>query len=770
MKYLILDEETQIHASHKRKANPFHPDNYIVWRGWKKEGDARCTADFFPSKGAVIPMTDEFLADVDVIVAHNAKFEMLYEMQMPEGRAALIRFFNRGGRIWCTQYAEYLLQGMQRKYHMCAMDSIIESYGGRKKVDGMKALWDAGTQTSDIDPDMVTDYLIGTEEEGRNSGDIGNTELIYLGQLMIAEDNNMLQMIKLRMDGLMATTEMEFNGIKVDTEVAAKNYAELDRDLKVATEELDKYIADIPDEVGFSWTSPVCKSAILFGGTIRYKKQTTYLDPETGQEARLKATEKWPLFDGVAVKPSTCIEYDGAFFELEDNNGAPTRGKKQDVFKSGKKKGSPKFKNMDVPGELKVKYQDFFWELDGYCDPKALEIKKTKSTDGRGNRLYATDSDTIELLENSNIPFLKAMGRKAALDKEMGTYYIKFDKNGDAKGMLTCVQQADKIVHHKLNHTSTVTSRLSASDPNMQNIPRKDKSKVKEMFVSRFPNGVMGELDYSQLEVVVQGFLSGDKHLVADLNAKIDFHCKRVAIREDCTYEEALEWCKNEDHIKYAVWSVFRTECKVFSFQRAYGAGASTIALTVGMSVELVKDMIKKEDAMYPGVVKFNADVEKEINATAEPFRDPERGYRTFRRGTWQSPTGTIYTWRSWDAPKFMKDKGITDTFSPPEIKNYPTQGTGGEFVQMVLGVLWRWFMSKNNFGGKAMLVNTVHDCVWVDMHPDVVDEVIVGMKRIMESIPQMLKHFFDIDCPVPFPVDAEVGANMQTMHHHQPS
>jgi len=434
-----------------------------------------------------------------------------------------------------------------------------------------------------------------------------------------------------------------------------------------------------------------------------------------------------------------------------------------------------------------VKFQDYLWELPGYVDPKELEIAHTKSTDGRGNYLYTTDGDTIEALGNSNIPFLKAMGRKASLDKEIGTYYVKFDSDGNAKGMLTCVQQDDHIVHHKLNHTSTVTSRLSASDPNMQNIPRKDKSKVKQVFTSRFLEdyciahgipvtrdkhgnavgmGVMGELDYSQLEVVVQGFLCGDEALIADLNNRVDFHCKRVAIREGCTYEEAVEWCKNEDSIKYAVWSVFRTECKIFSFQRAYGAGASTIALTAGMKVDDVKDMIKKEDAMYPGVVRFNSEVEKEVNATAEVFRDPERGYRAFRRGTWQGPTGTMYSWRSWDAPAFMREKGITDTFSPPEMKNYPTQGTGGEFVQMTLGALWRWFMRNKNFGGLALLCNTVHDCVWVDMHHSVVDIVIPGMKMIMEGIPQMLKHHYGIDCPVPFPVDAEVGSDMHTMHH----
>ena len=733
--YLIFDEETQINKSHKRTANPWHPDNYVVARGWKKEGDTECSAEFFTGR-----TEDNYLRipdDVTVIVGHNIKFDLLYEMVANYDN--LGDFYRRGGRVWCTQYAHYLLNAQDRKTHMNSMDQIIEQYGGRKKIDGMKALWQAGVQTADIDPDMVLDYLIGTKEEKRNSGDIGNTELIYLGQIAEAEANGMTQMIKVRMDGLCATTEMEYNGVKVDVERAKTDLKRLTADLAAATEELDEYIAHIPEEVGFSWGSGQNKSCLIYGGWIRYQVQTTYLDEATGQLARLKAVEKQPI--------------------MKDDEPV--------LYLSGPRKGEQKFKNVTVQGELKVKFQDFFFECAGYVDPGILELKAGALTDGKGGPIYSTDNDTIELLGNLDVPFLKAMGNKAKLDKEIGTYYVAINSKGEAKGMLTCVQTTDHIIHHGLNHTSTVTSRLSASNPNMQNIPRGDKSTIKAMFVSRFgEHGTMGEIDYSQLEVVVTGLLTGDPNLVRDLNKGVDFHCVRVAAREGCTYEEAKEWCKNEDHIKNAVWKVFRTECKIFSFQRAYGAGASTIALSANMSVDTVKVMIAAEQKMYPVVEDFHAGVEKEANATAIAFRDPERGYRTFRKGTWQSPTGTLYGWRSWDAPKFMQDKGISDQFSQPEIKNYPTQGTGGEIMQMTLGVMWRYFVKTRNFDGMAFMVNTVHDCAWFDMHMTVVDTVMPICKKIMESVPQLLKHFFDIDCPVKFPTDAEVGPNMLELKH----
>lgn len=768
MTYLVFDSETETHFSHKRKANPFHPDNYVVLRGWKKQGDKRASAKRFASKDEpknwlVIP------SDVTTLVGHNIKFDLLYEMQA--GNPYLKEFFKRGGRIWCTQYAEYLLQAQAQEAQMVAMDTIAESYGGRTKVDGIKAMWDAGMLTSEIDPDLLLDYLIGTEEEGRNSGDIGNTEKIYLGQKKAAQELGMFQAIKVRMDGLACTTEMEFNGLKVDVKRAGENLKKLRKKHEDATKELEQYISHIPAEVGFSWNSPVHKSAIIFGGTIKYQKQDTYLDEKTGELARYKAKEAWPLFDGKPYNPEKLA----AAGATQDENGLwRIKHKVQDTYKSGKRSGEPKTKQVDVPGELKVKYQDFFYELPGYTEPDP--DWKGKNTDGAGGPVYSTGADVIERLEKRDIPFLKTMGKLLALNKEIGTYYIRYDeKKKTHVGMLTCVQPWDHIVHHSLNHTSTKTTRLSANNPNMQNVTRADfdastgeyKSEVKAIFVSRFgDDGEMIEADYSQLEVVVQGLLSGDKNLCRDLIDKVDFHCKRVALKNSVSYDFALFHCKNEEAPDHAKWKKERTKCKIFSFQRAYGAGAGLIAEETGMDLEEVKDMIEKEDAEYPGIVRFNDAVEREVNETAEPFKDGARGWRVFRKGTWQAPTGTMYSWRSYDAPKFLRERGITDTFKPTELKNYPVQGTGGEIVQMILGLLWRWFIKNDNFGGKAFLVNTVHDCIWVDCHKDVKDQVCRGIKVIMESVPQALKKFFGMECPVPFPVEVEAGPNMLELHH----
>lgn len=757
---MVFDLETTIRTTHKRKANCFDKSNWVVARGWKCQGDLKCSYEY--NKEFNRTSTLKIPEDVTLLVGFNIKFDLMWELA--QGNLSLYDFFRRGGKIWDGQYVEYLIEGQSDESQMCSLDSIIEKYGGRKKIDEVKMLWEMGVSTEDIPEDLLIDYLVGTEAEGRNSGDIGNTEKIFLGQLKVAGKHGQIKMVQDRMDGLLCTTEMEYRGLKIDVKTAGSNLATLKADQQAVSLRLYEYVKDLPFE--FNWGSGTQVSCLLFGGHVKYQVREPY-KLEDGTFARKKEKRKgWLLNNG---------EY--TFDEPDATNCL-----KYQVLKSGKKAGEYKTKMLDVEGELKIKWQDRLHELRGIVEP--LDEWRGKQTDGAGQPIYSVGKDTIENLTARvasgaiELPFLKDFTRKAALDKEIGTYYVATDKNGKQSGMLTCVQPSDHMLHHKLNHTSTVTTRLSSNDPNLQNLPRGDKSKVKQMFASRFgADGVMLEADYSQLEVVVQGVLSGDKQLCEDLRSKIDFHCKRVSAQFGITYDEAVELCKNEDNPDHHIWKPRRTKAKNFSFQRAYGAGAPAIAAATGMSIEEVQQLIVAEEKLYPGVIKFNAYVEAAVIKSATPFQapdesgavDPNTGktlWRTYRRGEWYAPTRTRYTWRSHNAPAFLRKRGVQDSFKPPELKNYPVQGTGGEFVQGVLGLLFRHFVAQEFYGNKAYLVNTVHDCVWVDCHRDVLERVATDVKRIMESIPEFYGPRYGMKFTVPFPVEVEVGPNMYELKH----
>lgn len=690
-----------------------------------------------------------------MLVGFNYKFDLLWHWHLPELQA----FLKRGGRIWCCQYAEYLLEGQDESYHMVAMDDIVEKYGGQLKIDEVKAMWKAGINTPEIPQDLLLRYL------GGENGDIQNTEKIFLGQVKRAKAQDQYLDIMQRMEGLLATTMMEYNGLHIDQDVAEADRLTLIEELKQIEADLTASLPPLPKEFEFNWGSTTQKSCVIFGGSATYQKWMQHRD-ELGR----------PIYG------TSPVEYvmQGGLPRMRYTQYLNTRGTKPEIdrFKAGKRKGEVKTKKLqriDL-AKAKGKIQDCIFEFPRLTEPKPAW--KGKNTDGTGNPLYSVGKDVIEEIGARGIPFLNDMANYGKINKDLSTYYWVLDKGGvNKKGMLTCVDEKSKI-HHKLNHTLTVTSRLSSSDPNLQNITRPDfdellgrpKSLVKRMFVSRFgKDGLMTEADYSQLEVVVQGLLTGDKQLIADLQAKVDFHCKRLAAKEDMPYEDVFQLCKVQ---KVVEWLLKRTKTKEFTFQRAFGAALRSIAAKTGMALEDVEKLSAAEEKLYPGITKFYDKVEEAATRSRvptlrkEPYPDKPEVWINVGKGFYMTVTKARFVFYEKPSPKFLRAKGKMTSMYRPYIQNYPIQGTAAQVVQYVLGLLVRHFIRTGNYNGKAFLVNTVHDCVWVDHHKDVKEQVRADLKRIMEMVPLLLKHLHNVDTELEFPVEVETGPNMMELEH----
>ncbi len=762
MSYLIHDAETSIYESYKRKANPFDPRNWVVANGFKRPADNTPFHHYYGSDmdACYMPLKDED----QLLVGFNYKFDLLWHWHRPELQA----FLKRGGKIWCCQYAEYLLEGQIPTSQMCSLNELSAKYGGTQKMDIIKEMWSQGIQTVDIPEDVLLDYL---------DDDISNTEIVFLAQLKRAREQGQLVDILGRMEGLLGTTEMEYKRVYVDIEQATKDKEMIEGELACINAELEASLPEMPPELVFNWGSNIHKSCLLFGGWVKYEKWTPHLTPE-GAQIYAQMDELCYLHtDGRAIP---CETIHGRFGQPVEWT-ADVKSVLQ-FFKGGKKKGEPKTKKVKVdnPDKPKGAKKEYFHLFEGVTVPE--EEWKGKLTDGKGGPIYSTGKDVVEGLGTRNIPFLTALANREKLAKDLGTYYLVEDGNGKQTGMLTTVMP-DGIIHHKLNHTITVTSRLSSSDPNLQNVSRADfdkalgrpKSVVKRMFTSRFgPDGRMAEVDYSQLEVVVQGLLTGDPTLVKDIQNKVDFHCKRLSAKLHEDYEAVKEKAKNEEHPDYESYSTQRTKIKGFTFQRAYGAGAKAIAASTGMSLEEVEDLIGVEERLYPGITAFYDQVEESCERTryptkiAEELPDKPGVYVQCGRGYYQSPTQARFVFTEQPNYAWLRSKtGRDAAFYRPHIQNYPIQGVGGQLVQYILGALFRHLLLKDNYGNKVKMVNTVHDCVWFDfVDEEAAKQILPELVQVMESIPAILKQMFRIECTVPFPVDAELGANMLDLHH----
>lgn len=764
--YTVWDTETTIKASYKRKANPFDPANFIVMQGYRRNGDYKIESgdgvvgEYFGRGKRPANYFTKLLAGTRLLVGQNIKFDVLHALNDPDpaiaqaNYRAWMEWVAGGGNIWDCQLAEYLLNGMTQADHMLSMDELAPRYGGNLKNDEVKALWEAGIDTVDIDPDLLRNYLCGSwDGPVWDHGDIGNTEVIWLGQYERAKACGQVKSILMNMGSLLCTIEMEHNGMAVDKQTGIGLARDIEQEVAELAVEVSQYLpADLPFD--FNWNSGPQKSALIFGGTVKYKKWLPHLTEAGQMQYAMMDDEHYVLVNGETVSKAD------AQADMDRWLGVIA------TFAGGKNKGEFKTKKVKVPNPDKPKgaIQDVPYTFPGYTKPK--DIWKT-ATDG----VYGTGADIIELLGVRNIPFLKSLAKITALRKDLTTYYITTDPKKGEVGMLTLVQ-ADGIIHHMLNHTSTVTGRFSSSNPNLQNLPTGNKSKVKTLFVSRFVDGKVVQSDFSSLEVYCQAILTKCNQLIEDLRLGLDMHCVRVSQKEGITYEEALYRCKDATFEDHKAWSVKRTKAKEFSFQRAYGAGNDAIADSTGMPVEEVAALADAERERYPEVETYYADLntQLDVNSSATNLfvQHPEIPGMTcnLRKSYFRTPDNKLYCWMQSPAPKWLAQRpaskgGKTTSFSPTQVKNYPVQGTGGEWAKAAMWLAVREFYRINTFHNKALLVNQVHDALYVDAEPTVAFEAACVLHACMEEASVFMEWYFGWDVPVPVPSETTWGKSM---------
>jgi len=758
--YAVLDVETTITKYMGRKASPFSPENWIVAAGWKFSHSPVAGMYYGEDARGYEGLLSMLLAGGPKLLAgFNIKFDLLHLLRNEKDYEVYQDWVASGGLVWDGQLAEYLLTGMVQESHMLSLDEVAPRYGGSTKIDEVKALWEKGVNTHLIPRQLLMDYLTGRNGDG---GDILNTEAIMLGQLKAARDLKMLPKIRLDMGALLASIEMERNGLWVNKPLGLELAEKLTSDIAAMRADMQQYLpTDMPFE--FNWGSPKQRSALIFGGNVKYPAREAVLDEKGEQAYALKTEEHYVLEDDETM---AVTEYEDRQDRLDHDQRMPERVR----YTGGQKKGQYKTKKVTVPDHSKPKSRiaDFYYRLPGYATPR-------KEWEGEEKGYYSTRADIIEELAlTSGVPFLETYGKLAAATKDLGTYYQMPDEKspGEFKGMLTLVGP-DGIVHHGVNHTSTVTGRLSHTNPNMGNLPKESTSEVKRMFASRFgDDGVIGTSDFKTLEIYCQAMLTGDAQLIADLREGLDMHCARLSTVENVPYEKVLLLCKggtdakgNEIHAVHE-WDVKRTDIKVFSFQRAYGAGAKKIAATVKRAVELVQEWIDADERRYPGNAKWS----EKVSAIVENSRRPTNVFvqhplmrirLQLHRGHYRTFDGTRYTFTEQSAPDWLAKRGTLQSFSPTELKNYPVQGTGATFMKAAMWLAVRIFYKYKNLGGLALLVNTVHDALYGDFHNSVSRKAGVLMHASMLAASDLIEYLFGTTVPVPVPSDTGYGPSM---------
>ena len=149
---------------------------------------------------------------------------------------------------------------------------------------------------------------------------------------------------------------------------------------------------------------------------------------------------------------------------------------------------------------------------------------------------------------------------------------------------------------------------------------------------------------------------------------------------------------------------------------------------------------------------KIVAEAEKKaVVSYSEEVANPQ--YKYYHK----SDTGRHYIFNKY--PNEYKG-GLS--FSPTELKNWPIQGFAtADVVPMSVGLLQR-ALEEAGISDKALLVMTVHDSVVLDVPSELLYDIAVIAKDVLESAPANLKKLFGIDFPCKLSVGIEYGINWQ--------
>lgn len=772
----IIDLETESHQHLGRKGSPYCDKNYIVMPGWRDDigGVPGQVVDHYFKSREEAESTPWFNLDgIDILVAHNAMFEMSWFFT--RHKEEFLKFLRRGGRVLCTQLAEYLLSHQTWTYP--ALDEVAPKHGGTHKVDGIKALWDQGVLTSEMDPAMLREYLSGP------CGDVNNTALVFYSQMQKLQAAGMWRMYLERCEGMLAFSVCEVSGLKIDRGIADQNHAVQLAELAGIREELVRLVPlDLPETLEFNWGSDYHMSALLFGGEVRYRKRVSY-DPIQYEKADFLY-----MLDGTHIKSDDwdTLTGDEQVVCLTKHGGAVT-------YKSGKNKGQIKLHRDDTDVEkLKwdedgrykfpgiIKFGDMPDVLRDKYTGKRAEFQQARSLPD-GTPVYSTSGDSLKALDTFGFEQAKMLMRAATLEKDNGAFYITHEYAADgtikkSKGMLQYVGD-DGIIHHNLNQCATGTTRLSSSNPNLQQLPKVDEdnpmagSRVKEMFVSRFGlDGSIGEVDYTALEVVWCAALSGDTNLLALLMSNTDMHLYRLAGKVNnwngFTFDDLVKIKKDEDHEWHGRVMKARSAIKPKAFSAQYGASAGGIAFNTGCTVEEAQAFLDNEAALFPQSIQFRQTVRDAVELTGGTMEglcreQTEFGWTVYRRGYYQAPGGTCYSFRQY--PKWDREtrQTIMD-YKDTQIANYWNQGEAGFMMTVSMGRIVRWMLARPQFMVTEFLINNVHDAAYTDCHNDTQLEVNLAVRAILEDAPKYMSKQLGYDIAhIPFPAVAESGSSM---------
>ncbi len=328
--------------------------------------------------------------------------------------------------------------------------------------------------------------------------------------------------------------------------------------------------------------------------------------------------------------------------------------------------------------------------------------KKTKTG-------YSTGAEVLEKLRKYH-PIIDDILDFRQVTKLKSTYVEGLLKAADGDGRC----------HTTFKQTGTATGRLSSVNPNLQNIPIRTEAgrRFREYFVAKDKEHVLIDADYSQIELRLLAYMSGDENMCEAFRTEKDIHtdtsCRIFGVSpEQVTIE-------------------MRKHAKAINFGILYGMGEFSLSDDLKISRVKAKEYIENYFNSYPSVDGYLRSVIKEAR---------EQGFVTTMLG------------RRRYIPELAASNKNLQAFGERVARNSPIQGSSADVIKIAMVNLDKK-LKESGTGAKLLL--QVHDELLVECPRESAQAVLALMKTEMERA---------VTLSVPLKVEANIGENWLECH-----
>lgn len=286
--------------------------------------------------------------------------------------------------------------------------------------------------------------------------------------------------------------------------------------------------------------------------------------------------------------------------------------------------------------------------------------------------------------------------------------------------LMDCADENDGLLLGQFNQTKTMTHRLSSSGKvykiQFQNMARW----LKPVFTCRHEGWLIQEADQGQLEYRIAVDRARDTQGLADITNGVDSH----SFTAEYLYDgyKAMEGSEKKH---------YRTLAKAHTFKPLYGGKSGT-----------------PEQVAY-----YEAFREKHTQIVEMQDRDKDI---VLRDKQLRIESGLVLYWPHC---RITNTGYITESTS---ICNYPVQNLAtAEVVPLSLVCMWYRMRDAQL---QSFIVNTVHDSVISEVHPEEREEVEVITKQAMEvDVVELVRKLYDYNIETPLDAESEFWSHWTT-------